>query len=139
MRVLRDLNSIGCVANDQFLLSLGFNPGYVFSMRLQNLSQEVSATGATDDLSKQWAIQTTLHYLRALLDSGPEALSEVRDRLRSLPKIRERGYQMYSMIEGRNLQDRDQRLRALMLMRNTLGLSGRVDILEYVGETVIRH
>ena len=128
--IVRDLFTIECAANDRLLVSLGFD-SYIFSIRLQRLMQRITETsGANDDLSRPWAVRTTIHYLRALIDSGPEALAEVRVGLEMLPSIRERGDQMYSVIAHRDLQDHGQRLLALMLIRDTLNLTGKVAIVE---------
>ena len=110
------------------------------SVRTQrwHLRHIVEDSGRTDDLSKPWAIRTTIHYLRRLLDSGPEALSEVREKLGDLPNIRARGDQLYTLIQGRDLQNHFQRLIILTTIRDTLGLRGKVTIIE-PGEPDIRH
>jgi len=138
MGIAKDLLTIECAENDRLLLSLGFESGYVSSMRLQRLLQRITTTGANDDISRPWAARTTIHYLRALLDSGPEALSDVQETLGELPRIRNIGDQLYSLIEGRDLQDHGQRLLILVAIRDTLNLRGKIVILE-PGEPVKVH
>ena len=131
MGIVIDLITIECVANDRLLAPLGFDPGYIFQTRLQRLKQRVTETsGATDDLSRPWAVRTTLHYIRALLDSGPAAISQVPLSLGKLPRIRAIGDKLYSEIAPLDLQNHGQRLGALVSMRDALGLKGMVDIIE---------
>ena len=131
MGIVTDLITIECVANDRTLVSLGFDHRYISQTRVQRLMRRITeTTGATDDLSRPWAVRTTLHYVRALLDSGPTAASEVRASLDKLPRIRESGDKLYSEISPLDLQDHGHRLDALVLMRDNLGLIGMVDIIE---------
>ena len=131
MGLVRDLITIDCVANDRLLRSLGFGPGSLSPIRVQRLLKRITETsGATDDLSKPWAVRTTIHYVRALLESGPAAMSEVRVSLEKLPRIRGKGDKLYLAVSPLDLWDHGQRLRALVLIRDTLSLNGRVDIIE---------
>ena len=139
MGIVRDLITIGCVANDQLLGSLGFDASYIFTMRVQRLLRRITETrGASDDLSKPWAVRTTIHYVRALLDSGPGAMSEVRVGLRKLPRIRAAGDKLYSEVALLDLQDHSQRLDALVSIRDTFSLTGRIYVIE-PGERVQTH
>ena len=131
MGIVHDLITIDCVANDRLLMSLGFDLSYISPMRVRRLLKRITETaGAPDDLAKPWAVRTTIHYVRALIESAPAAMSEVRVGLEKLPKIREVGDELYLAVLPLDLRDHDQRLSALVLIRDTLGLSGMVHIIE---------